>query len=156
MKKGTFFTVGVFVLGNIVCAPLMAERTVSLNSSVEMVIPSNACTSQPIALHGTVHMFINYTSNANSFHFEMHTNTQDVTGVGLVDGMKYNLVNGSNINVNSNTNSGSQMEMMLNGEFDLIGQGSAPNQRARFVIHVTTDANGNVTADFVKGSTICN
>jgi len=155
MKKGTFITAGVFVLGNIICAPLMAERTSTLDSPLEMVMPSNSCTNQPIALHGTVHSFISVTSNANSSHLEMHTNTQGVSGTGLVDGVKYNLVNGANLQVNFNGNSGPQMEMMMNTDYDMISQGSAPNLRARLVIHFTIDAKGTVTATFVKGSTIC-
>src|SRR4051812_32101659 len=123
MKKSTFITTGLFVLGNIICAPLMAEKANSVDSPLEMVIASNSCTNQPIALHGVVHSFIDVTSSANSFHLQMHTNTQGVSGTGLVDGLKYNLVNGTNIIVNSNGNSGSQMEMMVNADYDLISQG---------------------------------
>jgi hypothetical protein len=71
----------------------------------------------------------------------------------LVDGLKYNLVNGGSYNLN--INGAQQMEMMMNSDYDLISQGSAPNLRVRLVVHFTIDSNGNPTAEFIKGSTVC-
>ena len=153
MTKRSFLAMGFMLFGGALAAPLMAEQLVQMDTPVEMVVSSNPCTNQAIALSGKVHVLMNITTNGNSVHIQIHTNTQDVTGTGLVDGLKYNLVNGGTYNIN--INGAQQMEMMMNCDYDLISQGSAPNQRVRMMVHFTIDANGNPTAEFVKGSSVC-
>jgi hypothetical protein len=39
--------------------------------------------------------------------------------------------------------------------FNLVGQGSAPNFKEKAVVHLTINANGEATADFVHFSSEC-
>ena len=157
MKLRTvFITIGFALAGGSISAPLMADQFVNLDVPLSMVIPSNACTTQAIALNGPVHMSFSLTINNNSIHMHTHTNSQDVSGVGLVDGLRYNLVMGSNGDANFiNFTGAPPLEMQTNSDYDLIGQGSAPNMRMRLVTHTTVNANGTVAVEFVKGSIVC-
>src|ERR1044071_7163514 len=112
MTKRAFLAMGFMLFGGAFSALLMAEQVVQIDTPVEMVVSSNTCTNQAIALSGKIHISMNVTSNSNSLHIQIHSNTQDVNGTGLVDGLKYNLVNGSSLNLNIN-GAQSQMEMLI-------------------------------------------
>jgi hypothetical protein len=132
--------------------PVFADSN-SFDSPVATVIPPSACSSQAIAFQGTVHFTQNIVQNKNSLHMTIHGNTQGVKGTGLTDGSNYILVDGTNLEMNSNA--GAPLVMDINVDMGVIGQGAAPNFRIRFLLHTTTDANGDMTAQFVKASTVC-
>jgi hypothetical protein len=132
-------------------ATLFADS--NFDAPLSTVVAPNSCSSQAIAFQGSVHFTQNITQNKNSVHMSLHGNTQDVKGTGLTDGSNYVLVNGTNVEINSNAGLPSVMD--INVDMGLIGQGAAPNLRIRFLLHTTMDANGVVTAEFVKSSTVC-
>jgi hypothetical protein len=149
-----FLTIGLVSLGAMCSQTLMADPANQwLDIPVAMVIPSSTCTPQAIAFEGTSHTVTHVTITKNSFLLQIHMNMQNVTGTGLLDGSKYNLIEGNDMEMRM-TGAG-PFDAQMNMEFSLIGQGQAPNSRLRVVLHVTVDANGNTTADFVKGSLVC-
>ena len=154
MKLRTvFITIGFALLGGVVSAPLMADQSISSNVDAPFnLVLSSTCT-QAIALNGALHMTFSITVNDNSTHIHSHANSQDISGVGLVDGSRYTLIIGNNTEFNSN--SALPMEMQTSNDFALVGQGSAPNMRVRVVSHITVNANGTVTVEFSKGSIVC-
>ena len=146
---------GFALLGGGVSAPLLADQLISSNvdAPLTLVVPSSTCTTQAIALNGPVHMTFSITVNNNSTHVHSHANSQDISGVGLVDGSRYTLIIGNNGEFNFN--SALPMEMQTSNDFDLVGQGSAPNMHVRVVSHMTVNANGTVIVEFSKGSIVC-
>ena len=153
MITRAFFPIGLFCLAGLCSAPIMAEQLTNIDVPVNMVVPSNACTGQAIAFQGDSHTLINVSVNNNSVHFQSHLNVQGVAGVGLTDGAKYILADGSTFNIN--VNGAPPVEVQTNLDFSLIGRAQAPDMRLRLLFHTTVDAQGNVTADFVKASIVC-
>ena len=154
MKLRTvFITIGFALLGGVVSAPLMADQLISSNVDAPFSLVLGSTCTQAIALNGALHMTFSITANDNSTHIHSHANSQDISGVGLVDGSRYSLIMGNNTEINSN--SALPMEMQTSNDFALVGQGSAPNMRVRVVSHITVNANGTVTVEFSKGSIVC-
>jgi hypothetical protein len=151
MKAATIFGI-IASVGAMCSSPLLADQ-VYIQSPLSNIVSAGACSSQPIAVHGDAHLFIDISSRANSIHLNIHYNTQGVSGTGLTDGSKYQLNNGSDLEIN--TNGGLPFVTETNVEMNLIGQGIAPNFRMQAVLHTTVDANGNVTAQFTKISAVC-
>jgi len=151
--RTVFLTIGFALLAGSISTPLLADQMINLDVPLSMVIPSDTCTTQAIALSGPVHLSYEMAINKNSIHIHSHSNTQGVSGIGLVDGLRYNLVMGSNVEINLNGTA--PVELMTNTDFALIGQGQAANLRVRLVSHTTVNANGNITVEFVKGSIVC-
>jgi hypothetical protein len=153
MKIKTLFAVGVSCLGSLWSIPMMAQQVTNVDIPLNVVIPANACTGQAIAFEGNSHAVINVTINNNSIHFQSHYNMHGVTGVGLTNGAKYLLVEagGDTMNINGAT----PIEATINTDVGLIGAGQAPNMRLRIVSHITIDATGKVTAEFLKSSIVC-
>src|ERR1043165_7272379 len=153
MKISTFTKFGAVLLGAFVSLPLMADQFINADVPIGIVVPTGICGNQSIAFGGTAHAFVNVTTNKNSLHIRLHLNVQDVSGISLIDGTKYNLVGAQDTEINA---SGMPpVEAQTNMDFGFIGQGPAPNSRLRFVIHTTVSANGGVSAEVVKAYVMC-
>jgi hypothetical protein len=87
------------------------------------------------------------TTDANGgFHLNGgHTNFQGVTGVGLTTGRSY--IFAAAVNDITNIRQVSVNEFTLVAHGRLITQGNEANQLASTQIHVTINANGQITAD---------
>lgn len=74
-----------------------------------------------------------------------HVNTQQITGIGL-SGQLYNVDLISNNISNAQVDGANVMtaEVMMN----VVALGSADNSQLQTVLHVTTNANGETTAQF--------
>ncbi|HEY6185394.1 MAG TPA: hypothetical protein VIW67_24360 [Terriglobales bacterium] len=153
MKKGTFTVIGFALLAAISSVPLMADQWVNTEIPVGTVVAANACTNQAVAFQGTAHNTVNITINNNSFHAKMHLNMQNVSGTGLSDGAKYNVVDVSNLEINMSGLPPVETQSVV--EFGLIGAGQAANMRIHMAVHITVNANGDVTAEFGKSDIIC-
>ena len=63
---------------------------------------------------------------------------------------RFNQAGTFNFGTNGTTVTGTQVS-----NFQLISQGSAPNQRVQFIFHATIDSNGNVAVSFSDFKTVC-
>ena len=151
MKYNVIFAIAAGSFG-LALTPTLAAADQTNDNPVAMVTTTNSC-SQAVALTGTAHFFTTLTINNNSIHVKVHSNTDNVSGVGLTDGSKYNLVSGSNVEFN--LNGVPPFEFLVNVDANLVGQGAAPNLRTQMLVHITVDAAGNTTAEFVKATTVC-
>jgi hypothetical protein len=93
---------------------------------------------------------VNATPSGN-FHFSQKINAKGV-GTGQSSGATYQW--NDNIKVSDIFN---QLPIVFSyqGYLRLIGQGDAPNLRARVQFHTTVNANGEVTADFGNIEAVC-
>lgn len=133
-------------------APMMAEQLVNTSAPVSMVA-TNLCNGQNIALQGATHLTWNMTTNNNSTHLQVHINAQGVSGIGMTDGARYILVDGTNID--NKITGALPLDMRTNVDFALIGNGAAANSRIRMMTHITVDAAGHVSLEFEKSSVVC-
>lgn len=79
---------------------------------------------------------------SGAYHLAVEANAQGVHAVAPT-GATYQLGGGFWIEMNATPGATTQTEVDV---FNAIGQGSAPNFTVRGVVHMTVDANGNVTA----------
>jgi len=131
---------------------MVAEQLANSSTPVSMVA-TNLCNGQNIALQGDTHFSWNLTSNDNSTHLQVHINAQGISGVGMTDGAKYILVNGTNID--TKMTGALPMDMRTNVDYALIGNGAAANSRIRMITHITIDATGHVSLEFEKSTVVC-
>lgn len=115
----------------------------------------NTCTGRSLLISGTLHIVHTATSDASGgTHTTSHGNFQNVSGVDLVTGDQYRAI--SALSGNSNINATGQRESRTFSVLKLVGQGPANNTTFRIQTHLTTNANGTVTASFSEvESTSC-
>ena len=96
-----------------------------------------------IQLSGTLHTLYHYTIDAKGgVHIKSHNQPQNLTGVGLTTGDKYQ---GTGVTQDeSNTKIGQEYTYVNN--FRMIGQGPGNNYLVHSTYHITINANGELTA----------
>ena len=77
-----------------------------------------------------------------------------VSGIGLTSGDTYRAVGGM-VSTSKTTSDYAPIIMTYVDTFNLIGQGPGNNSYLHIVEHMTLNANGDVTVDFVKVRTEC-
>lgn len=110
------------------------STTIPLNA-----IRSNDCTGEQVELSGTIHL-VSQTQRDGSI--VGHFNYQQVSGVGLTSGTEYR---GSTVD-NFRLSEPFPSDITSVSSFHLIGQGTEDNLLVNDLLHITVDANGNVTA----------
>ena len=121
-------------------------------AQVEIPIQStftNACAVDGgdlnIALSGNAHALIHVsTDSAGGIHSDMHLNYQDVTGTGLETGNQYQA---SAVTHTSWSGDGTVREFTIVDQFGLTGQGMGNIFLIHETIHVTINAQGQVSAN---------
>ncbi|MGH7565768.1 MAG: hypothetical protein ACREK2_02965 [Gemmatimonadota bacterium] len=107
-----------------------------------------------VELSGNLHDLFHLMINGNRFVLKVHTQPQGIRGVGLSTGDKY-----QGTGVTQETLSGS----LVNGQFSdtfvnnfrIIGQGPGNNFLVHENLHITVNANGEVTASVGNASVSC-
>lgn len=96
-----------------------------------------------VELTGTLHFLFHTTiDNQGGFHSKFHFQSRGITGLGLTTGDKY-----QGINVLQGTTNGNVgFTQTLENNFRIVGQGPGNNFWLHQTIHVTFNANGEVTA----------
>jgi hypothetical protein len=97
-----------------------------------------------VDLTGNAHIVLHVTvDNAGGLHINVQA-----SGTGTPSGANYQ--GGAELNGDLNLNSGGAGEVTVNLSIRLIGQGQTPDLRGHLLFHVTSDANGVLTAEFLK------
>jgi hypothetical protein len=145
----------VLLLVVVVPAVASAEATSTTTSTTQpftrlLMAP---CLGEPVLLEGTVHVVLHTTVDANGdTRTTRHTQPMGITGVGLVSGTTYHAT-GVTERV---TNAGSPpSEFTVVNNFNIIGEGEALNLLVHQLVHVTTNANGDVTAEVEQDAVEC-
>ena len=104
------------------------------------------CTEEEIYITGEAHIVYAVTEDgAGGYHVKMHENVK-ATGVGDVTGDKYQLNEVFNEEFNAAADS-IPYEATYVVNYGLIGQGKDNNLKGHILMHVTVNANGEVTAE---------
>jgi hypothetical protein len=98
-----------------------------------------------IVFQGEQHLVFNETSTANGhLNTKLHWNADDVTGVGQYTGFTYRATGVSQDHTITDADLPYTNTFINN--YHVIGQGQATNADLHETVHVTVDADGNVTA----------
>src|SRR2546425_1175418 len=135
-----------------VSPPAYAATTSSVMPFPEPTI-TNPCNGEDVNVSGNVHVTIGATIDGNGgIHLRIHIHNQDVSGIGVTTGSKYQIPTTSD----SSAYFGSATTMTMTVNARAVAQGSTPNFSMREVIHVTIDANGVPRASIDNPSMDCN
>ena len=146
--KGMFV---VLALTALAAAPAAAE--VVSNAKVDIsggII--NPCNGETVTYEGASHVVFRATLDASGgIHLGIHLNTS-VKGTGGTTGAKYSASEVINQKLNL-TAAGTETVVH---RFKLNGQGQVPNFTFVETLHITVNANGDVTVDRTETSAECN
>jgi hypothetical protein len=119
----------------------------------------NPCTGETILFRGTVQVFFEEKQDANGgSHFQVHAHLHG-QGVGLTSGDKYVLNETQNNHQNFRVPSESgAANFHITQSLRVIRQGQdmlGDDFQSEFLLHLTINANGDVTADVVRTESQC-
>jgi hypothetical protein len=140
--------------------PALAKATVT---TTHVKTPIDITVSVPCALNGTgelvkangvLHTRFHTTLDANGgFHTQAHYQTQGISGIGLTSGDKYQLIGVIHQSFNGKVGAANTTSTVVNGR--VIGPGPGNDRFWYYTSHITVNANGEVTADFVNFEIVC-
>jgi hypothetical protein len=124
-----------------------------LNSPISIETFST-CTNEGVLVTGVFHIVSQtFTDPAGIFHEHIQLSLSNGKGVGENEGglppTQYVMTEA----ITSVDTGPAALTEVLNS--NLIGQGSVPNQSIQIRFHITVNANGDVTTDFVSATTSC-
>jgi hypothetical protein len=133
--------VGVFSTATL--AEVITNDRIPFADSV-FVPCANGGAGEWVDLSGTLHVVFHVTVDSDSgYHAKSHSQPQGVTGIGSITGAKYQ---GTGVTQDQfNGKVGSEYTFVNN--FRIIGQGPGNNATVHQNVHVTVNANGEVTAN---------
>ena len=143
----------------VVATGLLAATSASASATTEKIpfdivlAPEEAC-GEAIHLSGTLlAQFRTTETSGGNVAVGFHFNPQGITGVGLTSGATYHAT-GETQGTTTIRAKGGISDTFVNN-FKIIGEGSAPNVLQTDVIHLTVNANGDVTATIEKSTIRC-
>jgi len=115
------------------------------------VIP---CSGDAVLLTGDLHTLITAETDKNGgLHFKDHFQPQGISGIGVPSGAKYQATGVTQDH--ENIHSGLASEFTFIDNYRIIGQGPGNNFLFHTTVHVTVNANGDVTATVLNTSVDC-
>lgn len=151
----SIFALSALMLTSVSPALAEAVTTTEVTIGITNTIIENPCTGELVKLSGTVLILVHETVDANgSTHTRLLRVAQGVTAVGLLTGTEYQ-VSGPSPNSSINIGGPLPMETTFGADFHVISHGTEPNWLVHALIHTTTNANGEVTADISDFSSEC-
>jgi hypothetical protein len=124
-----------------------AANVVNETFQFPLMISMNTCSTpmEPVALNGDLHIVVTTTSDSSGgYHVTTGSNTESVTGTGLISGLKYS---SSTSDQDEYYDGGPFPEVhTMTHNYVLISQGGTANTVMKVTFHVTVDGNGIPTA----------
>lgn len=136
-------------------ASAAATQTVILDTPYQskVFVPcANGGAGEAVESRGTIHRVIHITQNANGFHLTLHANPQDVTGTGLTTGDTYQTRGTFNAHENDLIPGVTET---IRDAFKLVGPGPDNNYSLVTTIHLTINANGEISQESEDFSIEC-
>jgi hypothetical protein len=141
---------------------LPAHAAVTVNEKIPLdllvnVPCANGGLGEDVQLNGMLHELISFEINGNTASGKAHFQPQGVSGVGLTTGAKYRGTGVTQERFKEPVASdGSASTFSFVNNFRIIGQGPGNNLLFHDVVHVTVNANGDVTAEVELHKIDCN
>ena len=122
---------------------------------IETFVPcANGGAGEIVALSGNLHDLFHVTINGNRFKVKVHTQPQGIRGVGLTTGDGYRGTGVTQETFGGSLINGQASSTFVNN-FRVIGQGPGNNFMIHEVVHVTFNAQGELTAVVDQFSVTC-
>jgi hypothetical protein len=122
--------------------------TQNIKVSADEFPAANLCNGDQLQLHGTIHLVQQgeFVEDADRQHVMTHFNSQRLSGVGVPSGELYsvNLVSNSIQNARVDGANVTTLETIQN----VVSKGSGENFQIQTVLHITQNANGEITTQF--------
>lgn len=152
LKKGAIATGGL-VIGGAAFSGSAAAETPERIDLTGAVIP-NPCTEDYMEVtRGSLQLYLNTVADgAGGFHLNGHLNLQGVQAEGY-DGRMYQLNGSASVNANVQPPYPSVVTAVVN--INVISQGAASNLRLQANIHITVNANGDLTVENIDFTGEC-
>ena len=144
----------------LLAAILIAAMPIAADVPVPMDVPIyitgfDVCSGETVQLSGIAHVVMSVTIDANSAHLIGLVN-EHLEGNGMTTGASY-VADGmahvdSYVDIDPVTHTG-EATILISAR--IIGQGSIPNTSEQQLVHVTVNANGNITATVSHHQIVC-
>ena len=119
------------------------------------VVLFNECTGEAVDINGELEIRIRTTIDATGgIHGAFHLTPRHVRGVGVESGIAYHAVGGLHDSFNAAADF-APLVFTTTQMFNLVSQGGSDNLQAKFGLHVTVNAQGEVTAEISNFSLAC-
>src|SRR5215211_6911443 len=129
---------------------------VTSNASFPFTDTAVSCDGETVDISGKMHLLAHATTDARSGrHVTLQINTEGVKGVGATSGSQYVSSATNNESINDSNTAGGQSEYTLTTKFLLVGKGKLPDLFTKVTMHVTVNANGEVTAEVTNVMAEC-
>ena len=107
----------------------------------------NKCIEESVAFSGDLHLLVGGNITPNGIgHLNIHINNQGVSGVGEDTQDSYQVVGAANLTINTDMYDGNPLVVNAVLHMQFVSQTSADNLRLTINLHITINANGDVTA----------
>jgi hypothetical protein len=154
MRKGVLLSaLALGVTGWLVPGTAKAGGAQIQNESIVGDVVVNPCNGERVTITAGTFQIVDHVTATSSggFHVIAEGNAHGVKGIGT-SGASYQAPGG--FWVEMNVTPGAQVNTEV-GFLSLIGQGTVPDFRQGGVLHLTVDANGNVTASIDTATQTC-
>jgi hypothetical protein len=133
-------------------APARLSGDLITNDKVSFSSPGGivACNGETVTLSGTIHTMLKVTTNANGSTSFFSIN-ETLAGVGDLTGAKYQ--GGQREKITTNAVGAQVFDMAIT--VWLIGQGNVPNTYIDSNLHVTQNANGDISVERFSDNVRC-
>jgi hypothetical protein len=153
MLRRLIIVLAVVATGLLAVTSASAEATTEKIPFDTVLAPEEAC-GEAIHLSGTLLAQFTFTDTpSGNVEIGFHFNPQGITGVGLTSGATYHAT-GETLGTTTINAKGGISDTFVNN-FKIIGAGTAQNFLETDVIHLTVNANGDVTATVEKSTIRC-
>jgi hypothetical protein len=123
-------------------------------SLVAFVPCANDGAGEFVLVEGTLHVLTTFTINDNNVSGKVHFQPQGATGVGLTTGDTYHATGVTQEHFKGSLQNGQFNDTFINN-FRIIGPGPNNNLLVHQTIHITINANGEVTSTVDNTSVEC-
>jgi hypothetical protein len=150
MKKFFIPLIASFIMALV--ATLSAEVTTNTVVPFNSII-TNPCLGEQVQLTGDLHVVLGMEDTGNGMLMTAHFQPQGITGLGLTTGATYHAtgVTRSTVFVTGTP----PFDFTSVNNYRIIGTGDAANFMVHSNIHMTVDANGDVTAEVDNTQITC-
>jgi hypothetical protein len=153
MLRRLIIVLAVVATGLLAVTSASAEATTEKIPFDTVLAPEEAC-GEAIHLSGTLLAQFTFTDTpSGNVEIGFHFNPQGITGVGLTSGATYHAT-GETLGTTTINAKGGISDTFVNN-FKIIGAGKAQNFLETDVMHLTVNANGDVTTTVEKSTIRC-
>ncbi len=132
-------------------AVLVNERAKDVEFPILLPSLPSCSTTGTVEGTGNVRILVRATQDgADGVHLGLKLQVNNLKAVNTVTGDRY--VGGANAMVQLNLNSSDAANLTAKLDYKLIGRGRTPDLKLRLMLHLTVNANGDLTAEVLNGS----